>query len=291
MLTPADDGFHSPDSDDVWWTETAWFSVDVPERELSLTVYPVFRPNLNVSALTVAVWDHAATDPWTIPYYRSLWHLPMPDTDLTDLSMAGLRYKRTEPLQSYAVEFEDGDRLALNLHYDGLRAPYAPRPGHLDQACRVTGAIVLNGTEIDVDALAMRDRSWGPRPDDRSTIASYSYGIASADHEWLAIGFWTGTAYQVVAGYLVADGEQAALTGGERRVTERRDGYPVAIEIEATDALGRQLEVTGRCRNRFANQATPGLFAWMSLTEWTWSGTVAHGEDQDIWSPDRLPAG
>jgi hypothetical protein len=39
--------------------------------------------------------------------------------------------------------------------------------------------------------------------------------------------------------------------------------------------------------NRFANQASPGLFAWMSLTRWDFAGE-SYGQDQDIWSPDLL---
>jgi hypothetical protein len=288
-LTAADDGFHQPATDDPWWTETAWFSAEVPERELSLTIYPVFRPNLGVAALTVAVWDATAVSSWEIPYFRSLWHLALPASDLTSLDLAGLRYRTIEPLHAYEVTYHDGERVALELRYDGLREPHAPHAGHLDQSCRVTGTITLGGERIDVDGFAMRDRSWGPRPDDRTTVASYSYGIASTGDEWLAIGFLAGASYQLVAGYLVRDGEKAALTGGERRVVERATGYPVAIEIDATDALGRRLEARGRCTNRFAKQATPGMFAWMSQTEWQWSGLTAHGEDQDIWSPNRLP--
>ena len=35
-----------------------------------------------------------------------------------------------------------------------------------------------------------------------------------------------------------------------------------------------------------ASRAT--YFAWMSMTEWTSAGATLIGEDQEVWSPDRL---
>jgi hypothetical protein len=65
-------------------------------------------------------------------------------------------------------------------------------------------------------------------------------------------------------------------------------GYPLRVAIEAFDRLGRRLEAEGRCTSRLASQATPGMFAWMSLTEWQADGGASTGEDQDVWSPDLL---
>ncbi len=78
-----------------------------------------------------------------------------------------------------------------------------------------------------------------------------------------------------------------------RRVVERRDGYPVRSELDATDALGRRLEAVGTTRNRLANQATLSQFAWMSMTDWAVAGSPVSagsiiGEDQEVWSPEHL---
>ena len=41
--------------------------------------------------------------------------------------------------------------------------------------------------------------------------------------------------------------------------------------------------------NRYANWATPGSFAWMSMVAWDLGdGNVIYGEDQEVWAPDRL---
>ncbi len=78
-LTHEDDFLHVPTTEDRWWTETYWFSFDDPVRCLSGTFYPVVRRNLDIAALTVAVWAPDACAPWEVPYYRAHWHLNAPD--------------------------------------------------------------------------------------------------------------------------------------------------------------------------------------------------------------------
>jgi hypothetical protein len=133
----------------------------------------------------------------------------------------------------------------------------------------------------------MRDRSWGPRADDRSTRGSYSYAIAGASDAFLAFTFRVGPEDRVAAGFLLRDGERAALLTGRREVVRSPAGWPVQVQLEAEDALGRRLQATGTARSRLAHQASPGLFAWMSFTRWDFAGGC-HGQDQDIWSPDQL---
>jgi hypothetical protein len=294
-VTAADDRFHAPGESDPMWSETAWFAFMLPERRLGGTIYPLFRPNLGTCSLAVYVWDDRAHEPWRVPYGRSLWHLPMPDGDLTDLRVGGLEYRCLEALRRYEVRYRDGDLLELDLCYEGLMSPHAVGigggRGHVDQPCRVTGTLRLHGEPLAVDCLDMRDRSWHVRDDARSTRASYSYAIASASDAFLAGGFWDGSTYRIVAGYLLRDGEKADLVSGTRRVIERHDGatdYPLRVRIEAEDRLGRRLEAEGATWSRLANPATPGMFAWMSLAEWDFGSDLTQGADQDVWSPDLL---
>lgn len=292
-VTPADDRLHPARDADPHWSETAWFGFSVPERALGGSVYALFRPNLGVCALSVYVWDAGAHEPWRVRYGRAQWHLPMPEGDLTQAAFGGLELACLEPLRRYAVRYREGDAIALDLAYEGLIPPHGlgigDGRGHIDQPCRVSGTLALGGESIRVDGYAMRDRSWHVRDDRRATRASYSHAIASESDLFLAAGFETGDRHRIVAGFLVRDGEKADLVSGTRRVVERRDGYPLRVAIEAEDALGRALAAEGACLSRLAYPATPGLFAWMSLTDWSWNGARGFGEDQDVWSPDTLP--
>jgi hypothetical protein len=289
-VTPHD-RFHPPTSTDPWWTETCWFSFGDPEQGLAGAFYPLFRKNLGVAALTVAVWDDRGAAPWQVPYHRAHWHLPFPSGDLDDLCLGGLRYQTLDPLSRYRVRYRDGEAIDVDLVYEALMAPHevgmGGGHGHLDQPCRFAGEIMLHGVRHEVSGLDMRDRSWGPRADDRPTRGSYSYGIAGPGDAFLAFAFRVGAEDRVAAGFLLRDGERAPLVGGRRETQRGPDGWPTRVVLDAEDGLGRQLRAAGAPRSRLAFQASPGLFAWMSFTRWDFAGGC-HGQDQDIWSPDQL---
>ncbi len=259
-MTSEHDEFHAPTSADPWWTETCWFSFGDARYDLSGTFYPLFRRNLGVAALSVAVWDARA-------------------------------HETLEPLRRYRVRYRDAERLDVDLHYEALIPPHElgiqGGHGHLDQPCRFEGAVTLHGVRREVAGFDMRDRSWQLRADDRSTRGSYSYGIAGARDAFLTFAFRSGGEERVVAGFLLQGGEKSDLVAGTRRVARAAGGWPSEGEIEARDARGRALRVRGVTRNRLAHQASPGLFAWMSFTGWDFAGGY-FGQDQDIWSPDAL---
>jgi len=289
---PEDDHFHPIADTHPHWSETCWFSFGQSGIDLSGTFYPLFRPNLGVASLGVSVWDAASCEPWNVLYHRERWHLPHPTGDLTNLELAGLRYETLEPLRRYRVRYRDGDLLDVDLEYEGIIPPHDPGGGkdghgHLDQPCRVVGEVTVRGVRHDIDCFDMRDRSWQVRGDDRSTRAGYSYAIASPQDAFLAFAFRLGEEDRILAGFLLRDGEKANLVEGTRRVQRSSRGWPERVEISARDALGRVLECRGITRNRLANQASSGLFAWMSLTRWDLAGE-SYGQDQDIWSPDQL---
>jgi hypothetical protein len=96
----------------------------------------------------------------------------------------------------------------------------------------------------------------------------------------------------ITGGYWLEDGVAARLVSGERH-TELEGDFPTAVVIDATDALGRRLVVTGECRNRQSVDAGHGLYAVLNLVRWELGGgEVAWGENHDIWSQqDWVAAG
>lgn len=297
-LTPEDESLHAPAVPDESWCETHWFGLDQPGANLSVTIYPFFRRNLNVASLAVYVWDGSASEPWNIRYGRAFWHLPFPETDLTSLRLGALSLDCVEPFGRYRVAYEDGSRLKLDLEFGALREPHLavkmPQGGHWDQACTVKGYVELPEGRVAIDCLGMRDKSWGPRPDTRSNWAgAYTYGNASTDEQFLlhtTLDGNTGSHHgDRPAGYLVRDGKKAGIVRATRQVTRREQSHPLEVTLDAEDELGRRLQATGRCLNRCAFQALPGTFAWMTMVEWrTAEGLSYVGEDQECWSPDRL---
>ena len=288
-ISPKDDSFHPIMSDDPHWTETWWSGFHAVERDICGTIYFWTRPNLGVCSVQAAVWDDRTEKTWEMPYYRNLWHVPIPQGDLTDLTTEGLTFKCLEPLKKYHVLYEASPALSLDLTYKALMAPhftpYGEGMGHFDQPLRVTGTMNLHGEEIDVDCLEMRDRSWYVRSDGSPRPAFYTYGIASETDSFHTMGMYSDNEGIILAGYLMQDGEKSDLASGRRRVVERQNGYPVRIAIEAEDKMGRKLEAEGHCLNRIAQHSVPGMFNFMSLTKWNWNNTIVYGEDHDVNPP------
>ena len=180
----------------------------------------------------------------------------------------------------------------LQLRFDGVMAPEPLRAAgstfgsahHFDQFGRVTGTLRLHGERIAVDCLAMRDRTWGPRPETRPRQAAYITGAASESHAFLAV---TNTAPDgddaIAYGFLRRDGETVGLAAGRRTVLrDDEHGWVREIVVDAIDAHRRPLHAVGTPVSRMiVNRHT--FIDINSLVRWDLDGAVGWGEDQDMW--------
>ena len=293
-VTAADDEFHPPTNDDPFWSETCWFTFTVPERKLSGQLYPFFRPNQGVMAAGVYFWDDRGNQLWNCRYAKNFWHLPIPDQPLSDIQVPnGIRYKVLEPLQRYSIGFDDpdADDLHVDLTFDAVAKPNLLGASHLDQPGRYTGTVVLEGEQFAVDSFGFRDRSWGPRAQfgdsmHGATNGGYSYATASERDGFHAITMNYGAGCIGIHGYVVRDGEWSKLKSATREVVKRDadTGFPRQVTLDITDELGRELHAEGSCLNQLAFPINPNLFTINCLTEWTFNGITAFGEDHDNWA-------
>jgi hypothetical protein len=289
--THPDDEFHPPTSDDPYWTETCWFTFAVPSRRLSGQLYPFFQPNQGVCSAAAYVWDASGDQLWNARYAKNFWHLPIPEQQLSDIKLPnGIGYRCVEPQHRYEISYDDpdGEDLSIRLTYTSVARPNYLGESHLDQPGRYTGTIVLDGEAIEVDAYGFRDRSWGVRSQFGPGFGpgGYSYGTASAGHGFHTITMDFGNGYQSIHGYYMRAGEWSKLARATRVVTERdhRTGFPLRVEIEGADELGRPFTASGRCLNRIGLHLNPNLFTVNCLTEWELDGVNCFGEDHDNWS-------
>ena len=137
------------------------------------------------------------------------------DQDLHDITLpTGVSIRVIEPCLSYALGYSDGTRLQAALRFEGVMSPEPltstgstfRRSHHFDQIGRVSGEIVLHGETIPVDCLAVCDRTWGRRREDRSRQAAYVTGVATAAHGFLAVTNVEDGRNPIVYGFLRRDG-------------------------------------------------------------------------------------
>ena len=144
-----------------------------------------------------------------------------------------------------------------------------------------------------MDSFGFRDRSWGSRSQFGRGIhgtparcGGYSYATASELDAFHAITMDFGSGSLAIHGYVLRDGEWSKVASGRRRVLERdpATSYPTAVAVDLVDESGRRLHAEGRCLNGLGLFLNPNLYSVNSLTEWTFDGIRAYGEDHDNWS-------
>ncbi len=293
-ITATDDQFHFAQMGDRWWmTETAWFSFCVPERKLGGWLYTMVRPNIGTVAGGAWVWDDSATLPWEVPYSSNLTAMPLQDdADLNDATFRnGVSIKTIDPLSSYALGYQDEGLIKVDLRFDAVMPPRPLRkPGsafgdltHFDQFGRVHGTLALHGEEIAVDCLAMRDRSWGPRPEHRPRKSAYVSGIASPEDCFLFVTKANELSDQLAYGFMIKDGKIGDLVEGTRHVErDLETGFVQSIQLDGVDEHGRKFEAHGK-RLSGITLIRHSFIDHNGLMEWTINGKTGHGEDQDMW--------
>lgn len=295
VVTPEDDAFHRPESDDPSWIETLWFPFFVPEESLSASIRVRLSPNLGELEATVAGWKGESQGLFGDRITESLEGEP----DLRRLHLGDrLSIECQEPLSRYRIRHQ-GPHSSLDLEFAAIMPPNPVPPeaspgmfaGHFEQSGHVGGTLDLHGRSVEIDCHSIRDRSWGPRHMPERLRLGNAYATA-ADSAFFAYIQPDDDGRELVThGYLLRDGVEAVLTGGLRETT-LRDGMPIAVHLEAEDAAGRRFELAGECVNTMASNAGNGVYAVLNLVRWEGDGSVRWGENHDVWSEtDWLAAG
>ena len=296
----ADDELHPPGPEHSW-TETAFWSFHVPERSMGGWLYVAVRPNEGTVAGGAFVYDATAWLPWEALYYVFLHHQPLlAPLDLRDATLpTGVSIKCLEPGMRYAVGYRlpGRDRFTADLEFTGVIPPIPHVSGeppfsaasHYDQHGRIQGTITLDGETIPVDCIAVRDRSWGPRPDvrERDLQIGYCFAASSAAEGFLAFTMprpdQPADTEHLFGGYLFRDGRVRRLRELTRaNVLDPETGGVSQVSVEGEDEDGRRLQAAGTVRSRTVLYLGTEM-AMISSLQWQMGEGSAWGEDQSVY--------
>jgi hypothetical protein len=309
MATVDDETFH-PYSDDPYWNESAYLSFNVPERGINGFVYFYHRMTMRYTVGGIAVWDACGADIYDCLHYD--FGTPFPIEASADMYRFrlpnSLRVECVKPLEKYRFEYKGGGA-ELELTWSAIMEPHSRAltatantdqfgGDHFNQGGQATGILVLDGERIPVSSGSFRDHSWGPR---RLSIAdrrgSFSVGVGTAENSFCLWHVATadpaedpiaGAVEKTSLGWYIRDGVRADVVSGTRRVLDRSDdGRPTRIELNAVDALNRELLAEGDCYNWIKFPGYPEYFTSFIGTRWRLDGTEIVGEEQE-WMPAPL---
>ena len=289
---PLDDALHPP-GNGHYETETFWYSFLVPERAIGGWLYASVRQNAGVTAGGMWMWDDSAVHPIDAPFYEYFAHLKLPTQRGPELVAfpTGMRVEVREPLMTYDIAYDDRARMQARLRFAALEPPVPLRSGeppypkahHFDQTGHVTGTVTLDGDLIEVDCFAMRDRSWGPRPERGHSRVGYTWA-ASASTSLLTYTVPVGDGPEhVYSGYLRRDGRVSRIVNGVRRVErDPVEAWVSAITVDAETEDGQRVRGHARAVSRLLLSMGNHVCA-CTLLDWTVDGERLAGEDQDVW--------
>ncbi|MBM7365391.1 DUF7064 domain-containing protein [Gordonia hydrophobica] len=326
MIHDHDADFHTPTSDSPTWAETNYFGFYIPEANMNVGVYALFRPNVGVVISTISINSKFVEAPWQAEYWDAQHHLAIPKPyNLRDYSLAnGLSVTSVVPNKVWDVSYDNGDGVSLSFRYTALADAFdihdpeqdpmvaaalanasaddtfawgEAYAGHFDQTGKFEGELHLRGKKYVIDCVSTMDHSWGLRTEHQGHTMSWLHahfsddfaihGIFDFDPE---LGLDAVTPLALEHGYVLENGQLYGLSHAEGRSIRNRGFYPHAIELEVTDSRGKSHRLTGLGRTAFPWQAGPGTVGYNVLLEWQYGGDKASGwgETMDFIGPQDV---
>ncbi len=255
-LDLADDDIHDV-GPEPWWREAWYFEFFDPASRVQFQAYQGVFPNAGRGDLTLYVFREGRLK---YSFMKMDFAIPR-DIGRERLCFGPLKLEMVEPFVGWRLRY-DSPELEFDLSFRARHrafswaearlwmedAPVGEQSRHFDQVGEYEGWIALDGEEVAISALGMRDRMWGWGG--RALWSGYLVLWAPFSSEFVinvaALNFADGRRH--LCGYIHRDGERALLRSARLEVSwsPRRWKSLERVRAHLTDGLGRTVEVWAR---------------------------------------------
>jgi hypothetical protein len=291
-------------------TETWWWSCHVAERNLNCEVYFWKHPNLNVMSGGVWVFQGVKKHHLHCEHFNFKNWLPAPQIDGASFYSPelDLRINILEPMKRHEVIYRHvGTDTSLRLTATSIQPPaMRANNAHFEQAQHMTGLLRLNGEDIRIDCLAMRDRSWGePRPE-ASVVhpptlwavgisgdgkISFNFnGCDDPERDPVVASYGLSKEQALKIGWIYRDGEFRKVVSLSK-LTTRAAGGIQALRYDCTllDDRHETYRLTGEVKAAVFWSPWPNMAAFFGqLVKWNLNGEEMYGEAQEVFWSDCM---
>lgn len=261
MISSEDVQFHTPVDVQYDWAETNFFSVYLPEPNITAWVYTVARPGVGAFVCDIEAIDRVGASPLEAIYFDFQQHLPMPDKLHSYALPNGLSVETFNEPRGYRVRYKGHDDTEFDWQVHGIMEPYdisdpnmdplgtgdpeksgfgLAYSNHFEMTARVTGTTRIRGRSFETDCVTQMNHSWGPRNERLMRAMGWINASFGADYSFNTIWSrnldaegWEG--FSFAHGYALVGEKVRGLKSGQLRATRSRFQMPVSYEMKVLD--------------------------------------------------------
>ncbi len=314
MIKTSDVAFHTPADVSHDWAETNYFSIYIPEPNITAWVYVIGRPGVGACVADVQAINRIGRLGLEALYVDFQQHLPLPER-LEDFTLPnGLSISTSNEPRDYRIDYIGVNDTALHLDVRGLMEPYdihdpdmdplAPRErndsgfgsaysNHFDMSAHITGTARFHGKTYAVDCVTTMDHSWGPRNERGLKPIGWINGGFGTDFAWSTI--WTldqarqgWDQFGLAHGYVLRDCAVRGLVGGRLRAMRGGKIFPTGYEMVLTDRFGEEYHFLGITVTQTPWHCYSNVTSVVSGVSWFHNGREGCGMAQENWPYDVL---
>jgi hypothetical protein len=313
MIRARDVSFHTPSDVSYDWAETNFFSIYIPEPNITAWVYTIARPGVGAFVADIRAINRISHNAMDAIYLDCQQHLPMP-AKLEDYSLPnGLSVKTSNEPLDYHIHYEGIDDTVFDWQVRGIMEPFdihdpkmdplaSTNPNqsgygnayanHFDMTVHVTGTAKIRGRSFGVDCVTVMDHSWGTRNERLLPIATWNNAAFGRDYcvqaifslDPQAMGW---EAFKLAHGYALVDGKVFGIkSGGVRAI--RHCQFAAGYEMRLVDVNNHEHVLMGTTIAQHPWSCYSNTQAKLSLVEWYSDGRIGYGHTQENWPFDRL---